>query len=220
MFSTPLPLRNFYFSFSPSRRSSASSKPGSHPRGASLSVTNIPQDSSPMSLGPSTRRSHSPWSVAPKLHRPTVLGHFSPATHGSPETEGPRASSSSNGSYSTRPSFDTPSTVPTTFSLPSTQFSSNHRKWSPSLWSLPSSATHLNDPPGSTKLVSQTSRSTIRVPFSLRPLSYASDTMSDVLSGSRNKRRKKRLVVSGIAPDDSARFEGIRQWCEVRQCLH
>ncbi|KXN88744.1 hypothetical protein AN958_06611 [Leucoagaricus sp. SymC.cos] len=40
---------------------------------------------------------------------------------------------------------------------------------------------------------------------------------------SRNKKKKKRLIISGVAPNDTKKFEGIKRWCEsfgeVRQIL-
>lgn len=29
-------------------------------------------------------------------------------------------------------------------------------------------------------------------------------------------RKKKRLIISGISPNDSKKFEGAKRWCEVR----
>jgi len=31
----------------------------------------------------------------------------------------------------------------------------------------------------------------------------------------RNKKKKKRLIVSGIAVDDTKKFKGVKRWCEV-----
>lgn len=35
------------------------------------------------------------------------------------------------------------------------------------------------------------------------------------LSVSMSERRKKKLVVSGIASNDARRFEAMKNWCEV-----
>lgn len=32
----------------------------------------------------------------------------------------------------------------------------------------------------------------------------------------KNRRKKKKLIVSGVAPDDAQKFEGVKRWCEVR----
>lgn len=207
IFNAPSPLRNFRFSLSSTRRP-ASLSTGGHSRGASLSTLPIPRTSSPM-IPDSPRLPQSPWNVTSKFRRRSVLGHFTPDVEESLELEPPRPSFSSNGSYSTRPSIDSPSSVPTIFS-----YSSNHKS-SPSLWSLPSTASHMNYPPGSTKLVSQESRSTIRVPFSKRSSgTFGSDHSPSILSTTRS-RKKKYLVVSGIAMNDDDRFDAAKAWCEV-----
>lgn len=48
-------------------------------------------------------------------------------------------------------------------------------------------------------------------------LSRMSSLSSIALSPvSRHRRKKKKLVISGIAVNDTRRFEGVKRWCEVR----
>jgi len=97
----------------------------------------------------------------------------------------------------------------------SVRSSSGFAKSSQSLWSLPPSATHMNDPPGSTKLVSQPSKSTIRVPFSIKPsVNNFSGSPPSLISNARRKHRRKRLVIGGIPLNDHRRYEAAKRWCE------
>ena len=204
------PLKNWRMSFAPSiRRSSA----GSHTRGSSLPTFST---SSPNTPGKSeeTKRSTSPWKA--KFQRPSVMGHFTSISES--EAAKSRPSFGSSDSYPpSRPSFEAGASLNTTGTRNSIRSSSGFAKSSQSLWSLPPSATHMNDPPGSTKLVSQPSKSTIRVPFSLKPSgNNVSGSPPSIISSGR-KRRRKRLVIGGIPLNDHRRFEAAKRWCEV--CL-
>jgi len=96
----------------------------------------------------------------------------------------------------------------------SIRLSSGFAKSSQSLWSLPPSATHIHDPPGSTKLVSQPPKSTIRVPFSLKPSIHNLSGSPPSIIGVRRKTRRKRLVIGGISLNDVRRYEAAKRWCE------
>ncbi|KAI0001640.1 hypothetical protein BJV77DRAFT_968989 [Russula vinacea] len=81
-----------------------------------------------------------------------------------------------------------------------------------SLWSLPANASHLHDPPNGENSVLLKPGS-LRLPFSFKTSGRSFRHVPTVLPISREKRKKK-LVVSGIAKGDQARLEGVRKWCE------
>ena len=160
-----------------------------------------------------TKRSSSPWKT--KLQRPSVMGHFTSISES--EAVKSRPSFGSTDSYPpSRPSFDANGSLNTMGTQNSIRLSSGFAKSSQSLWSLPPSATHIHDPPGSTKLVSQPSKSTIRVPFSLKPSNHnLSGSQPSLISSARKKTRRKRLVIGGIPLNDHRRFDAAKRWCEV-----
>jgi hypothetical protein len=206
---TPSPLKNWRMSFAPSmRRGSA----GSHTRGSSLPTFSPSPPNSP-EKSDGTKRSISPWKS--KLQRPSVVGHFTSISES--DAVRSRPSFGSTDSYPpSRPSLEVAGSLITMGTQNSVRYSSGFAKSSQSLWSLPPSATHINDPPGSTNLVSQQSKSTIRVPFSLKPSSHhLSGSPPSLLSGRRRKTRRKRLVIGGIPHGDSRRYEAAKGWCEV-----
>ena len=198
-------------SFAPSMRRAST---GSHSRGSSLPTFNAPSPSTP-EKSDGTKRTTSPWKA--KFQRPTVMGHF--ASISESEAVKSRPSFGSTDSYPpSRPSLDAPSSLITMGTQNSVRSSSGFAKSSQSLWSLPPSATHIHDPPGSTKLVSQPSKSTIRVPFSIKPSSHnlnLSGSPPSIIASARRKNRRKRLVIGGIPLNDHRRYEAAKRWCEV-----
>ncbi|THH23085.1 hypothetical protein EUX98_g8093 [Antrodiella citrinella] len=110
----------------------------------------------------------------------------------------------------TQPSTDTLSTPPKMSwgrsHPPGSFFRSAH-----SLWSLPTSASHLNDPPHSTKVIARdydSDRSSTFHPVGGRPATTLS------LLGSPRRRKKRKLIISGLTHGDHSRFEAVRKWCE------
>ena len=89
---------------------------------------------------------------------------------------------------------------------------------SPSLWSLPADATHINDAPDSEKVIAQdrTKTSTLRIPL---PLKSHTNTATfgpvSIMLTSPKSKKKRKLVISGIAVDDDRRVEAVKKWCEV-----
>lgn len=85
----------------------------------------------------------------------------------------------------------------------------------PSLWSLPTDASHINDPPESDKTIARERATSgpLRIPLTFRGSSGSSG--ASILPTHRRKRKRK-LVISGIPPGDSRRYDHIRLWCEVR----
>lgn len=208
LFSNSSPLKNWRMSFTPSMRRGST---GSHSRGSSMptftsSSPNTPEKSD------GTKRSASPWKA--RFQRPSVMGHF-PSISESDAVKS-RPSFGSTDSYPpSRPSLDATGSLNTMVTQNSVRLSSGFAKSSQSLWSLPPSATHIHDPPGSTKLVSQPSKSTIRVPFSLKPSSHnLSGSPPSIISNGRRKTRRKRLVIGGIPLNDNRRYEAAKRWCE------
>ncbi|KAH9954410.1 hypothetical protein BC827DRAFT_1143858 [Russula dissimulans] len=95
---------------------------------------------------------------------------------------------------------------------PSSSYSSRIKGPQHSLWSLPPNASHLHDPPNAENSVLVKSGS-LRLPFSFKTSSKGFRHGPTILPTSRDKRKKK-LVVSGIAKGDQARLEAVRKWCE------
>lgn len=153
-----------------------------------------------------------------KLKRPTVLGHFLAPSNGQPdEANFPRPSTSSTFTRSsttfTQPSTDTLDTPPNKMSWGRSSPASFFRSSQPSLWSLPTSASHLNDPPCSTKVIAQnydSDRSTFR-----NSVRGGTGTNGLALLGSPRRKKKRKLIISGIPQGDHSRFDGVRRWCEV-----
>jgi hypothetical protein len=96
---------------------------------------------------------------------------------------------------------------------PSSVSSSRSKAPQHSLWSLPPDATHQHDRPNAETSV-LIKPGSIRLPFSFKPSGKGVRHVPTLLPISREKRKKK-LVVSGIAKGDQARLEGVRKWCEV-----
>ncbi len=233
---TPPSLRAFRFSLSSSHRTSPSpydsspslyhhSSPrfslsmGRHGRTFSDGSLAPPQlQSTPQKTPPTTSspRSFGPWA----LKRPSVLGAFTPpgsdvsvdegsALHLSPPR--PSFSSSltfSSGTTGASTNISTPNIASPMYPTPSRRKGPQH-----SLWSLPADASHLHDPPNAENSVS-TKPGSFRLPFSFKSPGKGFRHVPTVLPISREKRKKK-LIVSGIAKGDQARLEAVRKWCEV-----
>ncbi|EIN14007.1 hypothetical protein PUNSTDRAFT_140406 [Punctularia strigosozonata HHB-11173 SS5] len=210
---------------------------GSHRRSSSLSVfrhaDTVEHGTVKPRLTP-TSRALGTWTY--RRPRPSVVGHFSdpyvPQAVGPQDTSLPpsRPSMSSTTTYSTSTTSVTSSSTFSSsrkYSFGSIGQSSGSmfRSSGPSLWSLPTNATHMFDPPNSTKtLADETPVKTVRVPLSLKTLTnnMADDTERKELTfclprvgTSKSKSKyKRKLVISGIKKDDLKRIEGVKQWCE------
>jgi hypothetical protein len=194
---------------------------GCHGRAVSDSSFTPPQlQHTPRKTPPtaSSPRSYGSWA----FKRPSVLGAFTPPSSDASADEGsafhlspPRPSFSSTLSFSsgtTGASID-PYTPNMGTPRSSSSFRSKSRQHS--LWSLPSGASHLHDPPNAETSV-LVKPGTLRLPFSLKTSGRQVRHVPAVLPISRDKRKKK-LVVSGIAKGDQARLDAVRKWCEVRR---
>lgn len=88
----------------------------------------------------------------------------------------------------------------------------------PSLWSLPTDASHMRDPPDSTKIIA---RDPEKDPYgTLRSLKSQSTGVPGLgavahILGSPKKRKKRKLIISGIPLGDENRYQGVAKWCEV-----
>ena len=211
---TSSPLKGWRMSFAPSMRRSST---GSHSRGSSLPTFNTSSTPNTPEKSDGTKRSTSPWKA--RFQRPSVKGHF--ASISESEAVKSRPSFGSTDSYPpSRPSIDAGGSLNTTGTQNSILLSAGFAKSSQSLWSLPPSATHIHDPPGSTKLVSQPSKSTIRVPFTLKPSSNnLSGSPPSLIGATRRRPKRKRLVIGGIPLNDHRRYEAAKRWCEVGRFL-
>ncbi|KAI0937278.1 hypothetical protein AcV5_005222 [Taiwanofungus camphoratus] len=238
LFNSPSPLRNFHLAFG-SRRSSTSStitrsqsptpsvalqRPNAeayatHSRGSSLSTLYALSRPSP-DLSGASPRVQTTW----KFKRASVMGHFQFPSEGSSDVSQPRPSTSSTMTHSsatsqTRTSIDAPS-VTRKLNLGSVRahspaiFSTS----TPSLWSLPTEASHMNDPPDSTKVIAQDNDkpNAVRIPLSLKVSTANISNFGTVPSvmGSPRARKKRKLIISGIPPDDDRRFEAAKRWCQ------
>ncbi|KAI0651989.1 hypothetical protein C8Q79DRAFT_1005232 [Trametes meyenii] len=213
-----------------------------HSRGSSLSTVNAlhqrqhqpHQQQRQQQEPPRSARTESPeLSASPpkttawKFKRPSVAGHFSPA----PEDEGgegaqpPRPSTSSSVTHSgsstafTRSSADAPRKM--YFGSIRSHSSTTIFSASPSLWSLPTDASHINDPPESEKVLARdrgqsASASETAASASWKPPSSPVPHIGSVthMLTSPRSRKKRKLIISGIPPDDERRFDGVRRWCE------
>ncbi|KAI0361465.1 hypothetical protein OH77DRAFT_1492512 [Trametes cingulata] len=194
----------------------------SHSRGSSLSTVNAIHQRSARTESPELSASP-PKTTAWKFKRPSVAGHFSPATED--EAEGippPRPSTSSSVTHSgsstvyTRTSSDAPRKMH--FGSIRSHSSTTIFSTSPSLWSLPTDASHINDPPESEKVIARdrlksSSESSAATWKSTSPSMPHLGSVSNMLTTPRS-RKKRKLIISGIPPDDERRFEGVRKWCE------
>ena len=200
----------------------------SHSRGSSLSTVNPLQRESQRNARPDLAELAvtPPKTTAWKFKRPSVAGHFTPtlpddlddSENGSPP---PRPSTSSSVTHSgssttyTRTSSDAPRTM--YFGSIRSHSSTTIFSSSPSLWSLPTDASHINDPPESTKVIARDRdlSSSEGAPMTWKPTTPTNLTNVTSLLTSPRARRKRKLIISGIPPHDERRFDAVRKWCEV-----
>ena len=160
-----------------------------------------------------------------KIKHPPVSRPFSPTQdepydldNGSPP---PRSSTSSNVTQSgsltayTGSSLDAPRKM--YFGSIRSHSSTTIFSSSPSLWSLPTDASHINDPPESTKVIARDrdQPSPDGTPMTWKPTPPTNLTNVTSLLTSPRSRRKRKLIISGILPHDDRRFDAVRKWCEV-----
>ncbi|KAI0824996.1 hypothetical protein BC628DRAFT_274358 [Trametes gibbosa] len=245
IFPSSSPLRSLHLTFSSRRPSApATSAPRSHSPASSISTfrrTPAPaglhsRDSSLVTVNAIHQRSartdspelsaSPPKTTAWKFKRPSVAGHFSPAPSDENESAHPppRKSTSSSATQSgsstvyTRTSSDVPHKMH--FGSIRSHSSATIFSTSPSLWSLPTDASHINDPPESEhvlardRLQSSSESSVVAWKPSSSPVPHFGSVSSLLASPRSRNRRKRKLIVSGIPPDDERRFQGVRKWCE------
>ncbi|OSD03210.1 hypothetical protein PYCCODRAFT_1467075 [Trametes coccinea BRFM310] len=196
----------------------------SHSRGSSLSTVNALHQRSARTESPELSTSP-PKTTAWKFKRPSVAGHFSPM----PENDSaeqippPRPSTSSSVTHSgsstvyTRTSSDAPRKM--YFGSIRSHSSTTIFSASPSLWSLPTDASHINDPPESEKVIArdrlQSASEGSPIPWKPSPSTVPHmGSVTSLLTSPRSRSKKRKLIISGIPPDDERRFEGVRKWCE------
>ncbi|KZT02483.1 uncharacterized protein LAESUDRAFT_730229 [Laetiporus sulphureus 93-53] len=168
------------------------------------------QSSRPMSL--------SPW----KLRRPGVIDHFTEAYDERSHLPPSRPSLSSCITQSSTASCATISSDAASVSRklylgsvhhhsPALFSSSSH-----SLWSLPTDASHMYDPPESTKVIAQDREkaNAIRIPLPLKMHGAGLGSVSSALGSPGRARRKRKLIISGIPADDERRYSAAKKWCE------
>ncbi|KAI0375135.1 hypothetical protein BV20DRAFT_976473 [Pilatotrama ljubarskyi] len=194
----------------------------SHSRGSSLSTANAVPQRSARTESPELSASP-PKTTAWKFKRPSVAGHFSPAPDDEAEViPPPRPSTSSSVTHSgastvyTRTSSDAHRKMH--FGSIRSHSSTTIFSTSPSLWSLPTDASHINDPPESEKVIARdrlqsSSEGSSATWKSSSPAMPYLGSVSNMLTTPRS-RRKRKLIISGIPPDDQRRFDGVRKWCE------
>ncbi len=76
----------------------------------------------------------------------------------------------------------------------------------------------MHDPPESTKTIARDREKEISGTLrSLKPQSAGMPglgTVSHIL-GSPKRKKKRKLIISGIPLGDNKRYDGVRKWCEV-----
>lgn len=192
---------------------------GRHGRTTDASLAPPQPEHSPRKtpLPASSPKSHGPWA----FKRPSILGAFTPPGSDVSADEGsafqlspPRPSFSSTLTFSSGTTGVSTDPCTPHIGTPSSSSSFRSKGPQPSLWSLPPGASHLHDSPHAETPV-HLKPGSLRLPFSLKT-SKSFRHVPTVLPISRDKRKKK-LVVSGIAKGDQARLDGVRKWCEVRR---
>ncbi|EJF66820.1 hypothetical protein DICSQDRAFT_123371 [Dichomitus squalens LYAD-421 SS1] len=199
----------------------------SHSRGSSLSTVNALQRGSQRNARPELAEPAvtPPKTTAWKFKRPSVAGHFTPtppderddSENGSPP---PRPSTSSSVTHSgssttyARTSSDAPRKM--YFGSIRSHSSTTIFSSSPSLWSLPTDATHINDPPESTAVIARDRdlSGSEGTPMTWKPTTPTTLPSVTSLLTSPKARRKRKLIISGIPPNDERRFDAVRKWCE------
>ncbi|TFK94411.1 hypothetical protein K466DRAFT_476581 [Polyporus arcularius HHB13444] len=244
IFNAPSPLRSLQLAFSSRRpsvpasgaraHSPASSnststfrrnteRAASHSRGSSLStVSAIQRTSRPPDLpqlAATPPKPNSAW----KFRRPAIGSHFAPSLpddDSESSSPPPRPSTSSSITHSgsstvyTRTSSDAPRKM--YFGSIRSHSSTTIFSSTPSLWSLPADASHMYDPPESTKVIARdrVMSSSEGAPMTWRPSTPAHMGSVSNLLTSPKARKKRKLIISGIPPDDERRFDGVKKWCE------
>ncbi|KAI0778324.1 hypothetical protein BD413DRAFT_465897 [Trametes elegans] len=193
---------------------------GSHSRGSSLATVNALHQRGGRADTPELAASP-PKTTAWKFKRPSVADHFSPAPEEEPEpVHAPRPSTSSSVTHSgsstvyTRTSSDAPRKMH--FGSIRSHSSATIFSASPSLWSLPTDASHINDLPDCEKVLARDRHLSGPEGAVWKPVSSAGahfGSVTNILATPR-ARRKRKLIISGIPPHDERRFEGVRKWCE------
>ncbi|KAH9858054.1 hypothetical protein C2E23DRAFT_880721 [Lenzites betulinus] len=196
-----------------------------HSRDSSLVTVNAVHPRSARTDSPELSASP-PKTTAWKFKRPSVAGHFSPAPSDEPDgAHPPRKSTSSSATQSgsstvyTRTSAEAPRKMHFGGSIRS-HSSATIFSASPSLWSLPTDASHINDPPESETVLArdwpharaESAPGAAAWRPSTAPVPHFGSVSS--LLASPRSRKKRKLIISGIPPDDERRFEGARKWCE------
>ncbi|KIP10109.1 hypothetical protein PHLGIDRAFT_115744 [Phlebiopsis gigantea 11061_1 CR5-6] len=237
-FATPSPLRTLARNLAHSRRISSSttttvreqspspSRPSIFPRPSRTSIhsrassrttslfTQRPQRDAPSedSMPPSS----STWKF--KRTPGGLLSHFAASSEGTLDdgARPPRPSTESSISRSSETTYTRNSLESTSTSSPLRSMRAHTPSMffnaTPSLWSLPRDASHMNDPPESEKTIARdTEKGSMRMPIHLKGSSGSS---SGSILSSHKRRRKRKLVVSGIPPGDMRRYEHVRLWCE------
>lgn len=199
-----------------------------HSRGSSLSTVSAIQRNARPELPepPATPAKTSAW----KFSRPSMAGHVSPP---SPPPAPPPEEESEAGTPPPRPSTESSATHSGSSTTYTRTSSDAHRRMyfgsirshssttifgsSPSLWSLPTDASHMCDPPESTKVLARdrVTSSSEGAPVAWKPATPTNFGSVTTLLTSPKARKKRKLIISGIPPDDERRFEAARRWCEV-----
>ncbi|GJE85876.1 hypothetical protein PsYK624_019550 [Phanerochaete sordida] len=231
-FSTPHPLRTFARNLTQNRRLSTSTtttvreasparasifpRPA-HTRTASFTNTLFSQRSRGDTTSEASELSSSPSASTWRFRPAGIMSHFHSASDGMvDELPRPRPSTSSSISRSsetaqTRTSFES---VGTSQYRPSKRAHTPSMIFNPtpSLWSLPTDASHMDDPPESTKTIAREREKSgsVRIPLPLRN----SPGSAPAILPSQKRKRKRKLVISGIPPGDQRRYEHVRMWCE------
>ncbi|PCH34011.1 hypothetical protein WOLCODRAFT_135447 [Wolfiporia cocos MD-104 SS10] len=239
-FRTASPLRSFHLSFAARRppstlgatRPRSPTHPPARPRhsaDAGAPHSRAPSLSSLCALARADRAqtpdpacSRSRAQTAWKLRRPTVIEQAPTASADGPDAAPPRPSLSSSmtqSSYTSysRASFDGPA-LPRKLNLGSTRAPSPalFGPTSPSLWSLPTNASHMDDAPDSEKIIAKDRdrASTVRIPLAIKVPTGNGGNVAATLGSPRRAKKKRKLVISGIPAGDERRFAAVKQWCE------
>ncbi|EKM61367.1 uncharacterized protein PHACADRAFT_204535 [Phanerochaete carnosa HHB-10118-sp] len=234
VFNTPEPLRNFARNLAQNRRISTSTsvtvrepspnrssifqRSASHTRTPSFTTTLFSQRSRGDTTSEVSELSSSPSASTWRFRPAGIISHFHSGSDGMAEDlSHTRLSTSSSLSRSsetaqTRTSLES---ATTSQSGPSKRVRTPSMIFNPapSLWSLPTDASHMDDPPESTKTIARERQisGSVRIPL---PLRGSAGSSAPAILSSQKRRRKRKLVISGIQPGDQRRYEHVRMWCE------
>ncbi|KAJ3488203.1 hypothetical protein NLI96_g3035 [Meripilus lineatus] len=239
IFNTPTSLRKINLSFSHTRSPSSTTtttqsqtppRPSLFRRPATATdpVTNRNSALSSSFFSAKPTRAVSVGAVPPPTTwkpRRTVLGHFLTATEGqTDDSSPPRPSTSSTLTHSSSATYagnsadaaGTPPKLKPESHNNHLQLPANYRS-TPSLWSLPTDASHMYDPPDSTKTIARDpEKDTVGTLRSIKAHSAGVPGLGAVaqILGSPKRKKKRKLIISGIPLHDEKRYEGVRKWCE------